>query len=323
MARIIFLFILLSNTNILYVFSQFSNPSSYRLSPDATCGGLNGTEHNFYCPNYDCCSKNGFCGGTTAHCGVGCQPDYGVCGIPNDGLTSIETCKTNNTLALSLDDGLRPWTNHALAALNESGIKASFFVNGHNEADFCIYDHAEILQRIYKEGHLIGAHTWSHVQLGSASPDEIDFQLDTLDLAIRRILGVKLRYFRHPFGESVMYPYLRKALIRRGYKYIALWDVDTRDWATDLETARQSFPGLISDLKPHISLMHDRINTTVDSLLPYAIDTAKKLGYEFDTIPGCNGQHNKSDWYQVVGKPEKRDYKTWHCNPSDMNGGVL
>ncbi|KAF0477236.1 glycoside hydrolase/deacetylase [Gigaspora margarita] len=285
MARINFLFILLSTTNILYVFSQFTNPSSYSLSPDASCGNKNGTEHNFYCPNYDCCSTNGYCGGSTAHCGVGCQTGYGNCGIPNDGLKSIETCKKNKTLAFSFDD--------------------------------------EILQQIYNDGHLIGAHTWSHVHLGRASPEEIDFQLDTLDLAIKRILGVKLLYFRPPFGESVMNPYLRKALIRRGYKTIALWDVDTRDWATDSATAMAGFPGLISDLKPHISLMHDRINTTVDSLLPYAIETAKKLGYKFDTIPGCNGQHNKHDWYRVIGKPEKRDYKTWHCNPNDMDSGIL
>ncbi|KAF0469117.1 glycoside hydrolase/deacetylase [Gigaspora margarita] len=319
MATIKFLFILLSTTNILYVFCQFTNPSSYPLSPDASCG----TEHNFYCPNYDCCSKNGFCGGTTAHCGKGCQTGYGTCSIPKDGLKSIETCKKKKTLAFSFDDGPRPWTYHALAALNKSSIKASFFVNGHNYIDFCIYDHAEILQQIYNDGHLIGAHTWSHVHLGSASPKEIDFQLDTLELAIKRILGVKLLYFRPPFGESVMNPYLRKALIRRGYKYIALWDVDTRDWATDLVTAMKGFPALISDKKPHVSLMHDRINTTVDSLLPFAIDTAKKLGYKFDTMAGCNGQPNKHDWYKVIGKPENRDYKTWHCNPNDIHNGTL
>lgn len=31
------------------------------------------------CPDGTCCSEYGFCGDTSEHCGVGCQPEYGTC----------------------------------------------------------------------------------------------------------------------------------------------------------------------------------------------------------------------------------------------------
>lgn len=47
------------------------------LSPDAACGG----PQNFVCLAGTCCSQFGFCGTTAAHCGAGCNPLFGVCGV--------------------------------------------------------------------------------------------------------------------------------------------------------------------------------------------------------------------------------------------------
>ncbi|CAG8764776.1 7869_t:CDS:2, partial [Racocetra fulgida] len=204
---------------------------------------------------------------------------YGQCGIQDDGLELIETCKKEKTLAFSFDDGPRPF-----------GIKATFFVNGHNSPEFCIYDHAELLLQMYNEGHQIGHHSWSHLRLGNATPEEIEYQL---------------------------------ALLRRGYKYIAGLDIDTTDSRSDLDISRRIFSNLIQDKKPHISLNHDRVNCTADFFVPYAIRKAKQLGYNFDTIAGCIGKNDKHDWYNIVGKPQKRDYKTWRCTPDDRHGGLV
>eukprot|EP00833_Pecoramyces_ruminatium_P002194 jgi/Orpsp1_1/1176226/evm.model.c7180000056867.1 len=38
------------------------------------------------CPRGQCCSQYGYCGSETSHCGIGCQPAYGIC--------SAETIKT-------------------------------------------------------------------------------------------------------------------------------------------------------------------------------------------------------------------------------------
>jgi Chitin recognition protein len=45
------------------------------LSPDGSCGGLVG----HVCGNNLCCSPYGFCGSTSAYCGLGCQSSFGTC----------------------------------------------------------------------------------------------------------------------------------------------------------------------------------------------------------------------------------------------------
>ncbi|PNH67393.1 hypothetical protein VD0001_g7828 [Verticillium dahliae] len=48
-----------------------------------TTNGLCGTRFNASCKNYgnkNCCSQSGFCGSSAAHCGVGCQNAFGICG---------------------------------------------------------------------------------------------------------------------------------------------------------------------------------------------------------------------------------------------------
>ncbi|EGF83037.1 hypothetical protein BATDEDRAFT_33939, partial [Batrachochytrium dendrobatidis JAM81] len=49
--------------------------ADYPIGADGQCGEGSGTR----CPDRTCCSKYGFCGETSDHCGVGCQKDYGIC----------------------------------------------------------------------------------------------------------------------------------------------------------------------------------------------------------------------------------------------------
>lgn len=45
------------------------------VSPDGSCGG----DQAYTCVEGACCSEFGFCGSSTAHCGTGCQPLFGIC----------------------------------------------------------------------------------------------------------------------------------------------------------------------------------------------------------------------------------------------------
>ena len=64
-------------------------------------------------------------------------------------------------IAITFDDGPHPsYTAQLLDGLKERGIHATFFVTGeHAEL------HPDIIERMYEEGHLIGNHTYSHIQL--------------------------------------------------------------------------------------------------------------------------------------------------------------
>ena len=71
-------------------------------------------------------------------------------------------------VALTFDDGPdKTYTPQLLDGLKERGVKASFFVIGKN-----ISGNEALLVRMKEEGHLIGNHTYSHVQLNNISSEK-------------------------------------------------------------------------------------------------------------------------------------------------------
>ncbi|KAG4432380.1 hypothetical protein IFR05_012130 [Cadophora sp. M221] len=48
------------------------------ISTDGSCGGGKS------CAAPNCCSSSSYCGTSSAHCGVGCQPEFGTCSQSND-----------------------------------------------------------------------------------------------------------------------------------------------------------------------------------------------------------------------------------------------
>jgi len=55
--------------------NEYNYNSKYPLTTDYRCGKKYGTR----CPYGECCSRYGWCGVTKAHCGKGCQSEFGVC----------------------------------------------------------------------------------------------------------------------------------------------------------------------------------------------------------------------------------------------------
>ncbi|KAM9874215.1 hypothetical protein VDGL01_11718 [Verticillium dahliae] len=73
--------------------SNFGNcTTSGDVSTDGSCGknGKTCKGSSFG----DCCSSSGFCGGTTAHCGAGCQSGFGICAAA-DNISTDGTCGSN------------------------------------------------------------------------------------------------------------------------------------------------------------------------------------------------------------------------------------
>ncbi|CAG8651635.1 5793_t:CDS:2, partial [Cetraspora pellucida] len=255
----------------------------------------------------------------------GCQVGYGYCGLPDDNTDDspkvIYTCHNLNTIALTFDDGPRSWTNDLLDTLDANNIKASFFINGHNEDKYCIYDYAEILQRAYSSGHLIAHHTWSHPYLTGVSSDELNYQLDFLNQALKKILGVTPRYFRLPYGDGVDDKSIKSAILANGMDKIVMWDVDSQD-SIDGVTEKQKekfFDQDTNDGNSHIVLNHDSIQTTVNKLAPYEISQLTNKGFIFDTVAGCTGDSDSNSWYNIdTGSFGIRD-DTWTCSDDDIH----
>ncbi|RIB03169.1 CBM Family 18/Carbohydrate Esterase Family 4 protein [Gigaspora rosea] len=309
-----------------------NNKDSSQLSNDGTCG----PDKNTRCGDNDCCSQWGYCGNTPEFCdpNQGCQEGYGTCGLSNtnnvknndtnDNVKDVKviyTCQNPKTVALTFDDGPRSWTNDLLDKLDKANIKATFFMNGHNAEAYCIYDYAEIIQRAYSSGHLIAHHTWSHPYMTGCSSDEVNYQLDSLNIAFKKILGVSPRYFRLPYGDGIDNPSIKSAILAKGMDKIVMWDVDPQDSIAGVTESQceATFDKETSDLNSHIVLNHDRVENTVNQLAPYEISQLIKNGYKFDTVAGCTGDSDPKNWYNVdTGSFGTKD-ETWICNSDDMH----
>ncbi|HZI41194.1 MAG TPA: glycosyltransferase, partial [Gemmatimonadaceae bacterium] len=133
-------------------------------------------------------------------------------------------------VALTFDDGPDPdWTGPILDTLASRGVKATFFVIGQN-ADA----HVPLLRRIYRDGHEIGNHTYSHPNLGLTGRKRTEVELDANERLIEAMLDRRTALFRPPyFGDAE--PTTRNELVpvwlatERNYITVGL-HVDSEDW---------------------------------------------------------------------------------------------
>ena len=66
-------------------------------------------------------------------------------------------------IALTFDDGPHPvYTEEMLKVLEQEQVPATFFLLGENAEQY-----GEQVRMISEQGHLIGNHTWRHVQVTS------------------------------------------------------------------------------------------------------------------------------------------------------------
>ena len=83
-----------------------------------------------------------------------------------------------------------------LAALQNSNIKATFFVVGSKAIQFPGQLNASIAG-----GHQLGSHTWSHHPLTSLSNAQIVAELKYTEAIIYQQTGMITNYFRPPYGD--------------------------------------------------------------------------------------------------------------------------
>ena len=100
-------------------------------------------------------------------------------------------------IAITFDDGPHPsYTAQLLDGLKERGIHATFFVTGeHAEL------HPDIIERMFEEGHLIGNHTYSHIQLTKNNREKFRDELIKTNEILKEITGEEVQYVRPPYGS--------------------------------------------------------------------------------------------------------------------------
>ncbi len=172
----------------------------------------------------------------------------------------------------SADDGPHPcFTEQLLDGLKERGVKATFFVTGeHAEL------HPEVIERMENEGHLIGNHTYSHMQLRSGNREEFRKELIKTNEVISGITGEEVLYVRPPYGSW------DKSFEEELNMFPVLWTVDPLDWCSKSVTGIAS--KVVSKAKENdIILMHDYYDTSVTAALK-VVDELLEEGYTFVTV---------------------------------------
>ena len=174
-------------------------------------------------------------------------------------------------IALTFDDGPNArYTPILLDGLKKRNIRASFFLIGEN-----IEGNEDILLQMRKDGHLIGNHTWDHVQLDKIPAEKARLEIEKTNNRIYEASGIYPSYVRPPFGAWI------KNLELSVTMFPVFWDVDTLDWKN------QNVDSILSVAEKQIHdgsiiLMHDGYQTSVDAALKIA-DLFAEKGYVFVT----------------------------------------
>lgn len=175
-------------------------------------------------------------------------------------------------VALTFDDGPHPlYTEPLLDGLKERGVRATFFVTGENAAL-----HPDIIKRMHDEGHLIGNHTYTHIELTKTNREKFKRELVRTNEVLQEITGEEVLYVRPPYGAW------DKKLESELNMFPILWSVDPLDWCTaDASCITQTVLKKVGE--NDIILMHDYYKTSVEAALAI-VNELQQQGYEFVTV---------------------------------------
>jgi peptidoglycan/xylan/chitin deacetylase (PgdA/CDA1 family) len=179
------------------------------------------------------------------------------------------TCKD---LYLTFDDGpipeVTPWVLDTLA---EHDAKATFFCIGANCAA-----NPDILDRIRREGHAVGNHTYDHLP-GRKTP---------LRTYLRNVIRCQeftgTRLFRPPYMSLT----LAQGRALRSRFEVVLWDVLSGDFDADIDGVK-CLENVLAAVRPgSIVLFHDSLGAEerVRYALPRTLEHFAKQGFRFRAL---------------------------------------
>jgi cellulose synthase/poly-beta-1,6-N-acetylglucosamine synthase-like glycosyltransferase/peptidoglycan/xylan/chitin deacetylase (PgdA/CDA1 family)/spore germination protein YaaH len=217
-------------------------------------------------------------------------------------------------VAITFDDGPDPeWTPKILDILKKYNVKGTFFMIGEPAQD-----NVAVLQRVYREGHEIGNHTYTHPDISEISQRQVDLQLNLTESLFAAKLGVRPVYFRPPYSidqEPDTNDQAAPVDHIQHLGYVIVGDkIDTNDWdehprKTPQEIINSVFSQIaLSNTKTwmrgSIILMHDgggNRQPTVDAL-PALIVALRAHGYEIVPVSQLIGLTRDQVMPPVVGR---------------------
>lgn len=187
----------------------------------------------------------------------------------------LETMKQNierKKVALTFDDGpSEKYTPILLEGLKKRGVRAAFFLVGENARE-----NPKLVQQMIKDGHIVGNHTYTHVQLNGMTVEQAMKEITDTNDVLKKITGQQVVYIRPPFGA------FDEELDEKCDMIQVLWDVDPLDWKC--QNCSTVVKRVVENVQENdIILLHDIYASSVEAALNI-IDVLKEQGYEFVTL---------------------------------------
>ncbi|AMA73396.1 MULTISPECIES: delta-lactam-biosynthetic de-N-acetylase [Aneurinibacillus] len=186
---------------------------------------------------------------------------------------------TKKELYLTFDNGYENgYTAQILDTLKEKKVPATFFVTGHY-----VKSQPELLQRMVKEGHIIGNHSWSHPDMTKISNSRMKEELEKVKEEVIRMTGQKEVSFLRPprgiFSERTLA--VSKQL---GYTNV-FWSLAYKDWDTKAQRGwKYAYDNFMVQLHPGAVILLHSVSKDNAEALEKIIDDVRKKGYEFKSL---------------------------------------
>jgi len=183
-------------------------------------------------------------------------------------------------IALTFDDGPSFfYTGEVLKLLKKENIKATFFVVGAKARSNPL-----MLDKIAKEGHEIGNHTYTHSRIDWLNDKKLKKEIESTSKYIYEITGKDPLTFRPPHGRFS--DQKMKLIEKMGYDVI-LWSVNADDFyktKTGMRSPKSIYERVVSRVSGgDVILMHDNSEETLLAL-KMIIKNLKSRGYKFVTL---------------------------------------
>jgi cellulose synthase/poly-beta-1,6-N-acetylglucosamine synthase-like glycosyltransferase/peptidoglycan/xylan/chitin deacetylase (PgdA/CDA1 family)/spore germination protein YaaH len=197
---------------------------------------------------------------------IGARPANGERALTLDQATSQITDETFDSLpepyrvarygsspdkvSITFDDGPDPeWTPKILDVLKREQVPAAFFLIGIQADKF-----SDVTKRIYREGHEIGNHTFTHPDISNISRRFMRaVELNLTEQLFASLLGMRTILFRPPYSidaEPDTEDQVRPLEITQEMGYVTVGDkIDPSDWR---DNPRRSAEQIAADVQLHL-----------------------------------------------------------------------
>ncbi len=182
-------------------------------------------------------------------------------------------------LHFSFDDGVGSVTDKVLDVLKRENIKATFFVMG-NKIDCSKYSAGEslnlckqriaTLERIKREGHDIGSHSYEHHRHTQLPPKIAEWNIKKSKSILAPYFTTEPPVFRLPNGDGWFNqkdkPFVMDTLKREGFEHIG-WEMTAYDWNEDFQNGDKILDNVMGQMcgngkrgRDGVVLFHDGVH---------------------------------------------------------------